>query len=302
MFGRHRKKQEKWTISPIPGKENNEYDPLYSQTTVSWTNINYNNSDGSDEDSNMDNHMLIDPFFEYQFRVILIGDSGVGKSSLLRCFTDGSFFEVSDPTVGVDFFARVLKVADGTPIKLQLWDTAGHERFRSITKSYYRNSVGCLLVYDVCNRESFTHIPTWMNEAKKHIEPHKAVFIVVGCKRDIASENAKNREVSEDEARAFAHFNNLPYVETSSKTGLNVEDAFAILTQAIYDKIESGEYRVDGTWDGIKRGFYGGLAAGTRINNNFSRGSASNSVSRRNQNGATVNLVEGQPVERKLCC
>ena len=71
-------------------------------------------------------------------RVILIGDSGVGKSSLLRCFTDGSFFEVSDPTVGVDFFARVLKVADGTPIKLQLWDTAGHERFRSITKSYYR--------------------------------------------------------------------------------------------------------------------------------------------------------------------
>ena len=75
------------------------------------------------------------------------------------------------------------------------------------------------MVYDVCNRESFTHIPTWMNEAKKHIEPHKAVFIVVGCKRDIASENAKNREVSEDEARAFAHFNNLPYVETSSKTG-----------------------------------------------------------------------------------
>ena len=74
------------------------------------------------------------------------------------------------------------------------------------------------------------------------------------------------------------------------------------MTQAIYDKIESGEYRVDGTWDGIKRGFYGGLAAGTRINNNFSRGSASNSVSRRNQNGATVNLVEGQPVERKLCC
>ena len=76
--------------------------------------------------------------FLIQFRVILIGDSGVGKSSLLRCFTDGSFFEVSDPTVGVDFFARVLKVADGTPIKLQLWDTAGHERFRSITKSYYR--------------------------------------------------------------------------------------------------------------------------------------------------------------------
>jgi len=296
MFGKHRKKQEKWTISPIPGNENNltDYDPLYYQQTVSYglTVLNSVGNNSADSDEDMDNHILVDPFFEYQFRVILIGNSGVGKSSLLRCFTDGSFFEVSDPTVGVDFFARVLKVADGTPIKLQLWDTAGHERFRSITKSYYRNSVGCLLVYDVCNRESFTHIPTWMNEAKKHIEPHKAVFIVVGCKRDIATENAKNREVSEEEARAFAHFNNLPYVETSSKTGLNVEDAFAILTQAIYDRIESGEYKVDGTWDGIKRGFYGSLAAGTRIqNNNYS------SNSRRR----AVNLAEGTPVNRRCC-
>merc|ERR1711963_237449 len=82
-------------------------------------------------------HLLVDPFFDYQFRVILIGDSTVGKSSLLKCFTDGTFAEVSDPTVGVDFFARVLKVADGTPIKLQLWDTAGQERFRSITNSYF---------------------------------------------------------------------------------------------------------------------------------------------------------------------
>jgi len=212
---------------------------------------------------------------------------------------DGSFFEVSDPTVGVDFFARVLKVADGTPIKLQLWDTAGHERFRSITKSYYRNSVGCLLVYDVCSRESFQHIPKWMDEAKRHIEPHKAVFILVGCKRDMSESDAKSREVSEDEARAFAHFHNLPFVETSSKTGLNVEDAFAILTQAVYDKIESGEYRVDGQWDGIKRGFYGGIGGGqnNRLNNNYSSGR------RRlvNANGSIVNLVEGQP-ERKLCC
>jgi len=299
MFGKHRKKQEKWTVSPIPGNDNTtyEYDPLYYSQTVSYgfTVLNGGNGNSSaDSDEDMDNHMLIDPFFEYQFRVILIGDSGVGKSSLLRCFTDGSFFEVSDPTVGVDFFARVLKVADGTPIKLQLWDTAGHERFRSITKSYYRNSVGCLLVYDVCNRESFTHIPTWMNEAKRHIEPHKAVFIVVGCKRDIASENAKNREVSEEEARAFAHFNNLPYIETSSKTGLNVEDAFAILTQAIYDKIESGEYRVDGAWDGIKRGFYGSLSAGTRINNNYPRNSS-------NSRRSALNLMEGTPVNRKCC-
>ena len=150
----------------------------------------------------------------------------------------------------------------------------------------YRNSVGCLLLFDVTNRESFSHIPTWMNEAKRHIEPHKAVFILVGCKVDL-----EGRQVPEEEARAFAQVNNLPYVETSSKTGLNVEDAFAILTQNIYDKIESGEYQVDGVWDGIKRGFYGGLTGGNSLNNNYQN---------RTRNGI-VNLVEAQ-AERKLCC
>ena len=148
--------------------------------------------------------------------------------------------------------------------------------------------MGCLLVYDVCNRESFKHIDQWMTEAKRHIEPHKAVFILVGCKRDIASfEEAENRQVSEEEARAFAHYRSIPFVETSSKTGLNVEDAFAILTQAIYDKIESGEYRVGGGWDGIKRGFYGGL--GSQLNNN-------NTIS-----STGIQLREAQ-AERKLCC
>ena len=131
-----------------------------------------------------------------------------------------------------------------------------------------------------------------MTEAKRHIEPHKAVFILVGCKRDIALTDINNREIPEEEARAFAHFNNIAFVETSSKSGLNVEDAFAILTQAIYDKIESGEYQVDGSWDGIKRGFYGGLG-GSQLNNNY--------TTRRNLNGATIHLREAQP-ERKLCC
>lgn len=118
--------------------------------------------------------------------------------------------QLSDPTVGVDFFARLLEVKDGTRIKLQLWDTAGQERFRSITKSYYRNSVGALLVYDVCNRLSFEHIPLWMMEAKRHIEPHRPVFALVGCKVDLVGSGNKNgarREVSCEEARAFAEQN-----------------------------------------------------------------------------------------------
>lgn len=99
---------------------------------------------------------------------------------------------------------------DGTRIKLQLWDTAGQERFRSITKSYYRNSVGALLVYDVCNRSSFEHIPLWMMEAKRHIEPHRPVFALVGCKVDLVGTDNKNgarREVTCEEARMFAEEN-----------------------------------------------------------------------------------------------
>lgn len=201
---------------------------------------------------------MVEPIFDYQFRLILIGDSTVGKSSLLKYFTDGKFAEVSDPTVGVDFFARLIEVKDGTRIKLQLWDTAGQERFRSITKSYYRNSVGALLVYDVCNRQSFQHIPTWMMEARRHMEPHRPAFVLVGCKIDLdsTSPGVKNcREVSQDEAKQMAHQNGMKWVETSSKSGRNVEEAFRALTQEVYDRVVSGEYKVEDGWDGIKVGF-----------------------------------------------
>ncbi|XP_026466101.1 ras-related protein Rab-39B-like [Ctenocephalides felis] len=197
---------------------------------------------------------MVEPIFNYQFRLILIGDSTVGKSSLLKYFTDGNFAELSDPTVGVDFFARLIEVKDGTRIKLQLWDTAGQERFRSITKSYYRNSVGALLVYDICNRASFEHIPLWMMEAKRHIEPHKPVFVLIGCKLDLLSTGGR-REVSKEEALAFAEQNGLHHIETSARTGYNVEEAFSVVTQEIYNMILSGEYKIEEGWDGIKTGF-----------------------------------------------
>jgi hypothetical protein len=136
---------KKWTITSPRASTSSSYpDPNSSSSgeksrdyfSSFWTTRSTSPNSTLSEDGS--ENMLVDPFFDYQFRVILIGDSTVGKSSLLRCFTDGTFAEVSDPTVGVDFFARLLKVADGTPIKLQLWDTAGQERFRSITKSYYR--------------------------------------------------------------------------------------------------------------------------------------------------------------------
>lgn len=194
---------------------------------------------------------MVEPIFDYQFRIILIGDSTVGKSSLLKYFTDGKFAEVSDPTVGVDFFARLIQVTDGTRIKLQLWDTAGQERFRSITKSYFRNSVGVLVVFDICNRKSFENVPTWMLEAKTHIEPHQAVFILVGCKSDLTEQ----REVSFEEANTFADFNEMAFVETSAKTGEKVEETFRIVGQEIYNRVQLGEYSIHDGWDGVKAGY-----------------------------------------------
>lgn len=175
----------------------------------------------------------------------------------------------------MDFFARLIEVKDGTRIKLQLWDTAGQERFRSITKSYYRNSVGALLVYDICNRASFENIPLWMAEAKKHIEPHRPVFALVGCKLDLVS-NGGHREVSKDEAKAFSDQNGIYLVETSARKGTNVEEAFRSVTQEVYNRIQTGEYKVEDGWDGIKTGF-------TR------------------PNGLDFNLVEAEPAKSSCC-
>lgn len=115
---------------------------------------------------------------------------------------------------------------------LILFITAGQERFRSITKSYYRNSVGVLLVYDITNHASFEHIPLWMMEAKRHIEPHRPVFALTGCKLDLVSNGAR-REVSRDEAKSFAEQNGLFFVETSARTGVNVEEVFNMVTQEV---------------------------------------------------------------------
>jgi len=193
----------------------------------------------------------VEPIFDYQFRLILIGDSTVGKSSLLRYFTDGKFAELCDPTVGVDFFARLVEVRPGTRVKLQLWDTAGQERFRSITRSYYRHSVGVIVVYDITNRASFEHASDWIQEAQLHIDPFRAVYIIVGHKTDLDSE----REVSFREGKQLANSYDVHFLETSAKTGQNVEETFTVVAKEIYDLIEEGELGPEEGWDGIKDGF-----------------------------------------------
>ncbi|KAG2456564.1 RB39A protein, partial [Polypterus senegalus] len=194
---------------------------------------------------------VMEAIWIYQFRLIVIGDSTVGKSCLLRRFTEGKFTDVSDPTVGVDFFARLVEIEPGKRIKLQLWDTAGQERFRSITRSYYRNSVGGLLVFDLTNRRSFEHVKDWLDEAKMHVQPFKIVFLLVGHKCDLPSQ----RQVTREEAEKLALACGMKYIETSAKGATNVEESFTVLTRDIYERVKKGEINIEEDWEGVKSGF-----------------------------------------------
>lgn len=185
----------------------------------------------------------------YQFRLILIGESTVGKSSLLRQFKEGEYFSDISLTVGVDFHAKVVEV-NGFPIKLQLWDTAGQDRFRAIVKAYYRNAVGGLLVFDISHRDSFANLDSWLEDALRNAEPHKPIFVLVGNKND----QEKNREVSKEEGQKYAKDHDMEYIETSAKTGRNVEESFLLLSRRIFQMVNNGYITIQDGWDGVKRG------------------------------------------------
>ncbi|XP_053187521.1 ras-related protein Rab-39B-like [Scomber japonicus] len=187
----------------------------------------------------------------YQFRLIVIGDSTVGKSCLIRRFTEGRFAQVSDPTVGVDFFSRLVEIEPGKRIKLQIWDTAGQERFRSITRAYYRNSVGGLLLFDITNRRSFLNVHNWLEEAQSHVQPHSIVFLLVGHKYDLEVQ----RQVTQQEAEKLASAYGMRYVETSARDAINVEKAFVDLTKDIFELVRNGDIKIQDGWEGVKSGF-----------------------------------------------
>jgi small GTP-binding protein len=166
------------------------------------------------------------------FKLLLIGDSGVGKSSLLLRFSDNTFSGSFIATIGVDFKTKTLDV-DGNAIKLQIWDTAGQERFRTITSSYYRGAHGVIVVFDVTNPESFANVRKWLLEINRYAS-ETAQKLLVGNKSDLVNE----RKVSTEEARELADELGIQYFETSAKASSKVEASFDKLTRMIKDNGE----------------------------------------------------------------
>lgn len=171
---------------------------------------------------------------EYNFKVICIGSSGVGKSSLTVRLSEDIFYSDYASTIAIDFRMHFLNY-QGKGVKLQIWDTAGQERFSSIASAFYRGANGVLLCFDLTNRQSFDQLHAWLDRIKMQALPGTPV-VLVGCKLDDA---AKNRAVKEEEANAWARAHGMAYVETSAKTKDNVELAFQEITRLMMDDMKN---------------------------------------------------------------
>ncbi|KAF5746254.1 ras-related protein RABA5b [Tripterygium wilfordii] len=168
---------------------------------------------------------------EYLFKIVLIGDSAVGKSNLLSRFARNEFDSNSKATIGVEFQTQVVDI-DGKEVKAQIWDTAGQERFRAVTSAYYRGAVGALIVYDITRKTSFDSIKRWLDELTTHCDT-AMIKMLVGNKCDL--ENI--RDVSVEEGQSLAEEEGLFFIETSALDATNVQTAFEIVIREIHNNI-----------------------------------------------------------------
>ncbi|ESX03628.1 hypothetical protein KL905_004486 [Ogataea polymorpha] len=168
--------------------------------------------------------------FDKTMKLLLVGDSGVGKSCLLLRFVDDKFNPSFITTIGIDFKIKTIEL-NGSKIKLQVWDTAGQERFRTITTAYYRGAMGIIIVYDVCDENSFESVKKWYQTVNQHAKDEAQLFLV-GNKCD----DTESRQVSEKQGELLAEELNVPFMEASAKSGLNVNEVFYKLASLILEK------------------------------------------------------------------
>ena len=186
--------------------------------------------------------------YNYLFKYIIVGDPSVGKSNLLMKFAHNKFTDEYQATIGVEFGAKNIQIKNKV-FRIQIWDTAGQENFRSITRAYYKNSVCALVVYDISSRDSFNNVTTWIEDCKNQ-SPKTIFMVLVGNKCDL---NDK-RQVTAEEGKELADKNDMMFFETSAKDGINVDEIFLNSANEISKKIEQGYYDLDNDTCGIKRG------------------------------------------------
>lgn len=193
--------------------------------------------------------------YDYLFKLVLIGDSGVGKSCILLRFADDSFTDSYITTIGVDFRFRTISV-ENKNVKLQIWDTAGQERFRTITSAYYRGADGIIISYDTTDRDSFDHVDSWLQEVNKYASD-KTVKVLVGNKCD----KSEARVVTTEEGQKKAEALGLSFIETSAKDATHIEEAFLLISRQLV-RIREQEASLEGSGAGQAPQAPGGLQLG----------------------------------------
>jgi small GTP-binding protein len=176
--------------------------------------------------------------FDFSLKIVVVGDSGVGKTCLLLRYVRDIYDPETQSTLGVEFMTKIIDT-EKHRIQLQLWDTAGQELFRSVTRGYYRGSAGAFLVFDLTNHDSFEHIGRWLHDVKE-VARTDVVTVLLGNKADLTDQ----RDVTREEAEGFAQANKMKYFETSAKTGGGIVDAINACVEVIENYVANGVYEV----------------------------------------------------------
>lgn len=178
---------------------------------------------------------------DYSFKFLLVGSGSVGKTSIVRRLCLNDYMEDQPMTIAIEFMSHTLSI-DGNTIKLQIWDTAGQEKYQSVAKAYYRNAIGALVVFSLANRESFLALENWVEQVRKYCHP-KVKMLIVGNKTDLVDQKA----VTDAEIQQFVESHGLQYMESSAKTNKNIREIFFTITQEIYKAVVSGDIVLDNT-------------------------------------------------------